>query len=64
MTITRPKMILFDYGGTLLCEPEWDMLRGERAIFEHIVANIDKFFSFFACWLDEISSQTNDITAA
>ena len=39
MTITRPKMILFDYGGTLLCEPEWDMLRGERAIFEHLVDN-------------------------
>ena len=35
----KPKMILFDYGGTLLCEPEWDMLRGERALFEHAVAN-------------------------
>ena len=34
-----PKMILFDYGGTLLCEPGWDMLRGERALFEHVTAN-------------------------
>ena len=39
MTITRPRMILFDYGGTLLCEPEWDMLRGEKALFEHVVSN-------------------------
>ena len=34
-----PKMILFDYGGTLFCEPEWDMLRGERALFEHVIVN-------------------------
>jgi len=39
MITARPKMILFDYGGTLLCEPEWDMLRGEKALFEHIVSN-------------------------
>lgn len=39
MITGRPKMILFDYGGTLLCEPEWDMLRGEKALFEHIVSN-------------------------
>ena len=39
MITARPQMILFDYGGTLLCEPEWDMLRGERALFEHIVSN-------------------------
>ena len=37
--MTRPKMILFDYGGTLLCEPDWDILRGERAILEHAVSN-------------------------
>ncbi len=35
----KPKMILFDYGGTLLCEPEWDMLRGEKAVFEHVASN-------------------------
>ena len=37
--ITRPEMILFDYGGTMLCEPDWDMLRGERAVFEHVIDN-------------------------
>ena len=35
----KPEMILFDYGGTLLCEPDWDNLRGERAVFEHVVSN-------------------------
>ena len=39
MTMTRPEMILFDYGGTLLCEPDWDMLRGERAVFAHAIRN-------------------------
>nr|AHF25598.1 HAD superfamily hydrolase [uncultured bacterium Contigcl_23] len=39
----KPKMILFDYGGTILCEPGWDMLRGERAVFEHVTANPHHF---------------------
>ena len=39
LTAEKPKMILFDYGGTLLCEPDWDDLRGERAVFEHVIAN-------------------------
>ncbi len=39
MGIPKPKMILFDYGGTLLCEPDWDILRGERAILAHAVSN-------------------------
>ena len=34
-----PKMILFDYGGTILQEPDVDFLRGERAVFEHVVSN-------------------------
>ena len=32
-------MILFDYGSTLLGEPDWDKLRGERAVFAHVVSN-------------------------
>ena len=39
----KPKMILLDYGGTILCEPEWDMLRGGRALFKHVVANPHHF---------------------
>jgi len=34
-----PKMILFDYGSTLLCESGFDMLRGERAVFAHVTDN-------------------------
>ena len=34
-----PKMILFDYGGTLMDEPDFDLLRGEKAVFEHIKEN-------------------------
>lgn len=35
----RPKMILFDYGHTLLYEPAYDFLRGERAAFRHVREN-------------------------
>ena len=39
----RPEMILFDYGGTLFCEPDWDILRGEKAVFAHVIHNPRKF---------------------
>lgn len=35
----RPKLILFDYGNTLLSEPGFDTLRGEEAIFKYIKSN-------------------------
>lgn len=34
-----PKMILFDYGNTLLHEPGFDTLKGDRALFSFISAN-------------------------
>jgi len=37
--MTEPKMILFDYGHTLLCEPEFDALRGTEALFRYITSN-------------------------
>ena len=37
--MTKPKMILFDYGHTLLYEPGLDFLRGEEALFEYVVSN-------------------------
>lgn len=37
--MTRPKMILFDYGHTLLSEPEFDFARGNRALFPYIREN-------------------------
>jgi putative hydrolase of the HAD superfamily len=35
----KPKMILFDYGSTLLYEPDFNFLRGEEALFAHIKSN-------------------------
>lgn len=35
----KPKMIVFDYGHTLLWERDFDFKRGYRAIFEHVSAN-------------------------
>jgi len=35
----RPSMILFDYGHTLLYEPDWDSLRGNRELLKHAVRN-------------------------
>lgn len=35
----KPKMILFDYGNTLLCEPGFDPLRGEEALFRYVKSN-------------------------
>ena len=35
----KPNMILFDYGDTLLCEPEFDAVRGMRALVPYITKN-------------------------
>lgn len=35
----RPEMIIFDYGHTLLYEPQFDFLKGEKAIFKYIKDN-------------------------
>jgi putative hydrolase of the HAD superfamily len=35
----KPKMILFDYGHTLLHEPGFDLMRGEEALFPYIKRN-------------------------
>lgn len=34
-----PKIIIFDYGHTLLYEPGYDTLRGEKALFKYIKSN-------------------------
>ena len=34
-----PKMILFDYGHTLLYEPDWDPVRGTAALMQYVVRN-------------------------
>lgn len=37
--MNKPKMILFDYGHTLLYEPGFDFLRGQAALFKYIKSN-------------------------
>ena len=37
--MTLPKMILFDYGHTLLYDPVWDGLRGSEALMRYAVKN-------------------------
>lgn len=37
--MNTPKMIIFDYGGTILYEPDSDWLRPEFELFKHIVKN-------------------------
>lgn len=39
MKLNKPKMILFDYGHTLLYEPGFDTLRGVEAIFKYVKSN-------------------------
>ncbi|MEY8310685.1 HAD family hydrolase [Oscillospiraceae bacterium 42-9] len=39
--LTKPDMIVFDYGGTLAQEPPPDFLRGWRAVFRYICKNPD-----------------------
>ncbi len=34
-----PKMILFDYGHTLLYEPDWDSVRGDTELLRYVVKN-------------------------
>lgn len=34
-----PKMIIFDYGDTLLCEPDWNTERGNAELMKYIVKN-------------------------
>jgi putative hydrolase of the HAD superfamily len=37
--MNKPKMIIFDYGHTLLYELEFDFIRGEKELYKHIVKN-------------------------
>lgn len=39
--IKYPEMIIFDYGHTLLYEPDWDSRRGDEELFKHISKNPD-----------------------
>jgi len=34
-----PKMIIFDYGDTLLCEPDWNTDRGNEELLKYVLKN-------------------------
>ena len=51
----KPKMILFDYGNTLLYEPDWNAERGNHELFKHIIRNPNN------CSYDEIVQEVNAV---
>lgn len=48
-----PEMILFDYGYTLLYEPDWNPERGNRELLKYAVKNPDN------CTVEDIEKTTN-----
>lgn len=61
-TLRKPEMILFDYGRTLLHENGFDLLRGERALFRHVISNPDNITPEQANALDnELFSRENEL---
>ena len=51
MKITKPEMIIFDYGHTLLCEPDWNSDRGNVELMKYIVKNPNN------CTIEDIQSE-------
>ena len=37
LAMKKPEMVIFDYGHTLAYDPDWDPLRGEKALLKHAV---------------------------
>ncbi len=46
--IRYPKMIIFDYGDTLLCEPDWDTDRGNAELLKYVTRNPN------GCTIDDV----------
>ena len=55
MNITRPEMIIFDYGHTLLCEPDWNSDRGNADLMKYIIKNPNN------CTLNDIRIETQKV---
>lgn len=55
MKITKPEMIIFDYGRTLLCEPDWNSDRGNAELMKYIVKNPNN------CTLEDIRSEVQKV---
>lgn len=57
--MNKPKMILFDYGGTLIYEPDFEPFNGNKAIYPYISENpknisLEEFSAYLLDFFDEI----------
>ena len=57
--MNKPEMILFDYGGTLIYEPDFEPYNGNKAIYPYISENphnvsLEEFSSYLLNLFDEI----------
>ena len=62
----KPKMILFDYGGTLMYEPDFEPANGNKAIYPYISENphnvsFDEFSEFLLRFFDEIRALRGEL---
>ena len=62
----KPKMILFDYGDTLMSEPDFEPHNGNKAIYPYICENphnisLEEFGAFLLRYFDEIKALRGDL---
>lgn len=66
MEIIKPKMILFDYGGTLMYEPDFCPSAGNTAIYPYIIENphnisLQEFSDYLLNLFDEIRALRGEL---
>lgn len=64
--MTKQKMILFDYGGTLMYEPDFEPANGNRSIYPYISENprnvtLEEFSEFLLRSFDEIRALRGEL---
>ena len=64
--MNKPKMILFDYGDTLMYEPDFDPLNGNKAIYPYISENpnnvsLEEFSEYLLKLFDDIKALCGEL---
>lgn len=64
--MNKPKMILFDYGGTLMYEPDFEPSNGNKAIYPYISENphnitLEEFSEYLLNLFDEIRTLRGEL---
>ena len=64
--MNKPKMILFDYGGTLMYEPDFEPANGNKAIYPYIGENphnvtLEEFSEYLLRFFDEIRALRGEL---